>query len=125
MEPVCALLLMRIEKNSVGLWIRAGKPLEMTVAFADVGKGNPTIKPVLADGIMFVVVADAGEKEMWEMNGICPDVCVCAWGLNRRLQRKYRWMRIEFIKCVLFHALNRGSQIRQLILILTSQLGLD
>lgn len=48
------------------------------MAFADVGKGNPTIKPVLADGIMFVVVADAGEKEMWEMNGICPDVCVCA-----------------------------------------------
>lgn len=34
------------------------------MAFADVGKGNPTIKPVLADGIMFVVVADAGEKEM-------------------------------------------------------------
>lgn len=46
----------------------------MTVAFADIGKGNITMKTIFVEGIVAVIVADTGEKEMWEISDICPEV---------------------------------------------------
>lgn len=43
----------------------AGKPLEITVVFADVEKSNFTMNTVFIEGIVAVIVADTGEKEMW------------------------------------------------------------
>lgn len=54
----------------------AGKPLEITVVFADVEKSNFTMNTVFIEGIVAVIVADTGEKEMWEMNDICPEVYI-------------------------------------------------
>lgn len=48
------------------------------MAFADVGKGNLTVKTVFVEGIVAVIVADIGEKKMWKMNDICPEVCMRA-----------------------------------------------
>lgn len=48
----------------------------MTVAFADVGRGNLTVETIIAEGIVAVAVADVGEKEVWEMNDFCPEGCV-------------------------------------------------
>ena len=48
------------------------------MAFADVGKGNLTIKTSFVEGIVALIIADIGEKEMWEMNDIWPEVCVRA-----------------------------------------------
>lgn len=104
LELMCVLLLMCTEKFQLAhgsLWNRAGKPLEMTVAFADIGKGNITMKKIYVGGIIAVIIADTREKEMWEINDICPEVCMRAQALNRRLRRKSGWMRIAFIKYVL------------------------
>lgn len=54
--------------------------LKITVAFADVGKGNLTVKTILVEGIVAAIVADIGEKEIWEMNDSCPAVCMQAGG---------------------------------------------
>lgn len=68
------------------------------MAFADIGKGNITMKKIFVGGIMAVIIADIREKEMWEINDICPEVCMRARALNRRLKRKSGWMHIAFIK---------------------------
>lgn len=46
------------------------------MVFADVGKSNFTMNTVFIEGIVAVIVADTGEKEMWEMNDICPEVYI-------------------------------------------------
>lgn len=76
----------------------------MTVAFAGIGKDNitmKTMKKIFVGGIMAVIIADIMEKEMWEISDVCPEVCMRARALNRRLRRKSGWMHIAFIKYVL------------------------